>query len=183
MLAAAGVSCMSEPSNVDEVELKRSLTTEGSSVTEITEILAKEKACRVSSYRAGTLVIGADQILECDDVLYDKPDNRDQARAHLCKLRGQTHFLYTSACVVRDETLLWRYTDVAEMEMRKFSEKFIDSYLTMAGDTVYESVGAYCLEGLGAQLFVRVEGNHFTVLGLPLLPLLQFLRESGVLAR
>ena len=84
---------------------------------------------------------------------------------------------------MRNETLLWHYTDVAEMEMRKFSEEFIDSYLTLAGDAVCESVGAYCLEGLGAQLFVRVGGNHFTVLGLPLLPLLRFLRDYGVLAR
>ena len=183
MLAAAGVSCTSESSDIDEAEFKQLLTTEGASVTKIAETLAKTKACRVSLYRPNALVIGADQILECDGILYDKPNNRDQARTHLCKLQGQTHFLHTSVCAVRNETLLWHYTDVAEMEMRKFSEEFIDSYLTLAGDAVCESVGAYCLEGLGAQLFVRVGGNHFTVLGLPLLPLLRFLRDYGVLAR
>ncbi len=183
MLAAAGVSCICEAPAVDEAEIKLSLAAEGAPASAMAETLAELKATRVSSRHPGALVIGADQILECDGTLYDKPADAAQSRAQLHELRGRTHVLHASVCAVRDGRHLWHHNDTAELEMRHLSDRYIDTYLEDAGDVVRHSVGAYQLEGLGAQLFVRVRGDYFTVLGLPLLPLLQFLRDNGVLAQ
>lgn len=183
MLAAAGVACMYEAPAVDESEVKLSLRAEGAPPPAMAEALAELKAQRVSLRHSGALVIGADQILECEGALYDKPSDAAQARAQLCELSGRTHFLHGSVCAVRDGRRLWHHNDTAEMEMRRLSDQFIDSYLDEAGDEVRNSVGAYHLEGLGAQLFTRVAGDYFTILGLPLLPLLQFLRDNDVIGQ
>lgn len=183
MLAAAGIPCTYETPAVDEAEIKLSLLAEGAPATVMAETLAELKAQRISSRHPGILVIGADQILECGGTLYDKPTDLAQARAHLRELRGRAHFLHASVCAVRDRQLLWHHCDTAEMEMRHLSDRFIDGYLDAVGDEVCQSVGAYRLEGLGAQLFARVKGDYFTVLGLPLFPLLQFLRDNGVLTQ
>ena len=122
-------------------------------------------------------------MLECDGAWFDKPATRDDARKQLKVLRGKSHSLITSAVLVRDDARLWHTTDRAELRMRNFSDEFLERYLGEAGEDVLHSVGAYRLEGLGAQLFERVTGDFFTILGLPLLPVLGILREHGMVAR
>jgi septum formation protein len=183
MLSAAGVAFRSDPAGVDESEVKRALQAEAAAPAAIAETLAELKAQQVCRRHASAFVIGADQVLECNGVLFDKPVDRDHARAHLHALRGRTHRLHASVCVVRDGGYLWHHNDTAELEMRDMSGAFVDAYLDEIGDDALSSVGAYQLEGRGAQLFARVRGDFFTILGLPLLPLLGFLREHGVLQR
>ena len=180
MLESAGVPVILQPAAVDEEEVKLSLRAEGISATGVAEALAELKAQRVTRRHPGQLVVGADQMLECDGIWFDKPTGRDQAREQLRALRGKTHRLISCAVVVRDGERLWHHTDQARLHMRPFTDAFLEEYLDHAGDSVLQSVGAYQLEGLGAQLFHRVEGDFFTVLGLPLLPLLGFLRVHGV---
>lgn len=181
MLIDAGVAAEIEPARVDEEEIKASLSAEQASPAQIAETLAELKARRVSGRHAGALVIGADQILELEGRLFDKPGDLAQAGEHLRRLSGKTHRLISAVCVVRDEARLWHTVDEARLTMRPLSEAFIERYLAAVGERACESVGAYQLEGLGAQLFSRVEGDFFTVLGLPLLPLLDFLRNHKVL--
>ena len=180
VLSAAGLTVIPVPPGVDEDAVKLSLKAEGADAGRTAEALAEIKALRVSHRHAGALVIGADQMLDCQGQWFDKPRDRAQAREQLLTLRGQTHRLVTAAAVLRDGQRLWHHVETAEMTMRPFSEAFLDRYLDRAGETVLSSVGAYQLEGLGAQLFSKIDGDHFTILGLPLLPLLDFLREHGV---
>ncbi len=183
MLRRAGVPFVQERALVDEGELKASFAAEGERAEVVVEALAETKAQRISARREGALVIGADQMLECDGVWFDKPKDMDRARADLRALRGRTHRLLTCACVVRDGRRLWHRVDAAELTMRPFSDAFLDAYLAAVGPVALESVGAYRLEEHGAQLMSRVRGDHFTILGLPLLPLLEFLRGQGVVRR
>jgi septum formation protein len=135
---------------------------------------------RVSSRRPGVLVIGADQMLVCSGEWFDKPTHRDDARAHLLALRGRAHELVTAASVARDGAVLWRALERPRLVMRRFSDTFVEAYLDAIGDAAFASVGAYQLEGRGVQLFAVVEGDFFAILGLPLLPLLDFLRGHGL---
>jgi septum formation protein len=183
MLATAGVAVNAHPAGVDEAEVKRALVAEEATPMLVAETLAELKAQQVSTRHPGALVIGADQVLACNEVLFDKPPNRDHARGHLQALRGRSHTLYAGVCVVRDGRYLWHANDSAELTMRDLSDAFIETYLDAIGDDALQSVGAYQLEGRGAQLFTRVSGDFFTILGLPLLPLLGFLRNHGVLMR
>jgi septum formation protein len=139
------------------------------------------KALRVSARHPGRLVLGADQVLVADGRLFDKPDSLAAARDQLVALRGRTHQLLSAAVIALDGAPVWRHVGAARLAMRPFSETFLDEYLTRTGDLALTSVGCYHLEGLGAQLFARVEGDYFTVLGLPLLEVLGFLRARGVL--
>jgi septum formation protein len=182
ILRKAGVPFTAEPAAVDETEMKRALAAEGATPTDAALALAELKARKVAARHPGALVIGADQILECNGVWFDKPPDLDHARAQLKSLRGRAHRLISSVCVVRDGERVWHETDTAELTMRRFSDTFLDSYLQKVGNAVCGWVGAYQIEGLGAQLFSRVRGDHHTILGLPLLPLLAFLREHGVVA-
>lgn len=182
MLERAGVRVTLAPAAVDEEEIKLAARAEGTPVEDVAEALAELKAQRVTRKHPGALVIGADQMLECEGRWFDKPADRDAARAQLQDLRGKTHRLVSCAVVIRDGERLWHHVDRARLTMRPFSDAFVDSYLNAAGDDVLGSVGAYHLEGLGAQLFHRVDGDFFTILGLPLLPLLGFLRVHGVIA-
>lgn len=183
MLAAAGVVVATDPAGVDETEIKHALRAESATAMQIAETLAELKAQQVSLRHPGALVIGGDQVLGCNDVLFDKPVDRAHARAHLQALRGHTHRLHAGVCVVRDGTYLWHANDTADLTMRNLSDAFIEAYLDAVGGDALLSVGAYQLEGIGAQLFTRVTGDFFTILGLPLLPLLGFLRDAGVLQR
>jgi septum formation protein len=182
MLEQAGLDCIRQPANVDEDEVKRSLRAAGADVASVAQALAVLKAETVSRRQPGALVIGADQMLDCDGVWFDKADGRDGARSTLHALRGRDHRLISAAVVVRDGARIWQHTDSAVLSMRRLTDDYVERYLDSLGEAAWSSVGAYQLEGLGAQLFRRVEGDFFTVLGLPLLPLLDFLRAQRVLA-
>ena len=180
MLEQAGMTAILDKPLVDEDEVKAAGRAEGVSADIVAEALAALKAQRITRRHPGALVVGADQMLECEGLWFDKPADRAAARAQLLDLRGKTHRLVSCAVVVRDGERMWHQIDSARLTMRNFSEAFLDDYLDRVGDDVLHSVGTYQLEGLGAQLFHRVEGDFFTILGLPLLPLLGFLRVHGV---
>lgn len=180
LLAAAGLSIARETASVDEGEVKAALKAEGASAARVAEALAELKAVKVSRRHAGALVVGCDQMLECEGRWFDKPDSLAAARAQLLALAGRNHQLLTSVAVVRDGVRLWHHGETATLSMRTFGAGFLDAYLAAVGDAALASVGAYQLEGPGAQLFARVRGDYFSILGLPLLPLLDFLRNHGV---
>ena len=180
LLRRAGLHLRAEPARVDESEVKTSLRAEQADAAAAAETLAELKASKVSLRAPGALVIGADQILDCEGRWFDKPPDRAAAVAHLRALGGKTHALATAVCVVRDGVRIWHHREAPRLTMRPLDEVYIESYLDAAGPAVLETVGAYRLEDLGAQLFTKVSGDYFTILGLPLLPLLGFLREHGV---
>ena len=180
VLENAGLDFDIAAPGVDEEEIKLSLKATGASGAQIAETLAELKANRISSKAEGALVIGADQILSCNGVLFDKPPDMDHARTQLQALRGKPHELLTAVCVAKNGGRVWHHNAVARLTMRQFSDAFLDDYLVRAGEDVLGSVGVYRLEGLGSHLFSRIDGDFFTILGLPLLPLLGFLRENGV---
>ena len=181
LLADAGLSFEVDPPLLDESPTKKRMRARGADAAELAEALAEAKARERTKHHPGTYVIGADQVLELDGKWYDKPKTREEAADHLRTFRGRTHHLVSAVCVVRDNDRIWRHVETARLKMRMFSEDFLFSYLDQAGDEYLESVGAYRLEGMGSQLFSRIDGNHFTILGLPLLSLLRFLRREGVL--
>ncbi len=181
VLQAAGLAITVEPASLDEESVKASLRGNGADAATAAGTLADMKAAQVCRNHPGALVIGADQMLECEGVWFDKPADADGAREHLLKLRGRTHELISAVCVLRDAEALWRHTESASLTMRPFTTAFLEHYLEEEGDSVRDSVGAYRIEGIGAQLFSAIEGSHFTILGLPLLPLLDFLRGHGVI--
>ncbi len=181
LLRAAGIPMTIDAAAVDEAAVKASLRTAGAEPAAIAEALAELKAQRVARRHPGSLVIGADQVLECDGVLFDKPTDLADARRQLLALRGQQHRLVSAVVLVRDGHRLWHYVGRADLTMRDFSTTFLERYLQSAGGAALSSVGAYQLEGAGAQLFATVDGDYFTILGLPLLPLLDILREHGIL--
>lgn len=184
MLRAAGVPFERTAVAVDEGEVRSALKAEGATAEDTAVVLASLKAQRAATGQGDdVIVIGADQILELDDAWLEKPADRAAARAQLLALRGRAHRLVSAAVAWRGGARVWHQTASARLWVRPFGEAFLDAYLDAAGEAVQGSVGAYQLEGLGAQLMSRVEGDHFTVLGLPLLPLLAFLREQGVLPR
>jgi septum formation protein len=181
MLEQAGLRIEVDPARVDEDEVKRALKAEQVPVERAAEALAELKTLRISARHADALVIGADQMLESDGVWFDKPADRAGAAAQLRALRGRTHLLVSSAVVALGGARLWHATEKARLTMRNFSDAFLDTYLDEVGDAALHAVGGYQLEGRGVQLFSRVEGDFFTILGLPLLPLLDFLRARGAL--
>jgi len=179
MLEAVGLSFEVKSPRVDEEAAKASLRAEGLRPREQAVALAELKALSIAPSDSG-LVIGADQMLAVGNDTFDKPKSAAEAREQLWRLRARTHELLTAVAIARDGAVIWRCVDTPKLTMRAFSEAFLEDYLVRAGDRVLRSVGAYQLEGLGAQLFERIEGDYFSVLGLPLLPLLAFLREHGV---
>lgn len=182
VLEAAGVPFEVRRAAIDEDAVKAGLKAERAPVEDVAVTLAEMKARRVARNLSDRLVVGADQMLACGGMWFDKPADLGHARAHLQALRGKTHELISAAVVVHQGNRLWHHVGRARLTMRPFSDGFIDRYLEAVGDKALESVGAYQLEGLGAQLFEKVEGDYFTVLGLPLLPLLDYLRVRKVLA-
>ena len=181
MLRAAGVAVEIEPARVDEPAIKAALRAEEAGPREQADTLAELKATRVSGRHPDRLALGADQLLVLDDEVFDKPADMAEARAQLVRLCGRRHRLLSAAVIAADGAPVWRHVGVATLTMRPFSDAFLDDYLAQIGDLALTSVGCYQLEGLGAQLFARVEGDWFTVLGLPLLEVLGFLRARSLL--
>jgi nucleoside triphosphate pyrophosphatase len=183
LLRNAGLAFSVEPAAIDEAEVKSAFQAERRTAADCASALAEAKAMRVARRHPGCLVIGADQLLVCEGTWFDKPGDRAAARSQLLALRGKPHDLVSAVCIVRDGKLLWHFVDRSTLTMRSFSEAFLEQYLDAAGADILASVGAYRLEGAGVQLFARVEGGHFAILGLPLLPLLEALRDRAVIAR
>ncbi|MDR3439608.1 Maf family protein [Telmatospirillum sp.] len=181
LLTAAGLTVTAEPADLDESACKVTWRAAGRTAENVALGLAEAKAAQISLRHPEALVIGADQMLVCGEDWFDKPVDRNAAYRQLSALAGRTHFLMTAVAVLHDGEVLWSHGDRARMTMRPFSEAFLENYLNRTGEAVLSSVGAYQLEGLGVQLFEKIEGDHFTILGLPLLPLLDFLRRSEVL--
>ena len=179
LLANAGINFEAVPAELDERALQQ--TSGLSAPGDIAALLAREKALAVSSQQSGRFVVGADQTLALGTRLFSKPASRTQAAEQLRALAGHGHELHSAVAVARDGKILFEAAAVARMTMRRLGEAEIDAYLDQAGEAVTSSVGAYQLEGLGVHLFERIEGDHFTILGLPLLPLLAFLRSQRLL--
>jgi septum formation protein len=180
LLTNAGIGFEAIPADLDERALQQ--TSGLSAPGEIAMLLARAKALAVSSRQPGRIVVGADQTLAQGLRLFSKPAGRAQAAEQLSALAGRTHELHSAVAVARDGEILFAEVAVARMTMRRLGEADIEAYLDEAGEAVTTSVGAYQLEGLGVHLFERIEGDHFTILGLPLLPLLAFLRSKRLLA-
>ena len=181
LLANAGIAFEAIPADIDERAVQE--TSGLSTPSEIAALLAREKALAVSRARPGSIVIGADQTLALEKRLFTKPADRAQALVQLGALAGRSHELHSAVAVARDGKIVFETVAVARLTMRRLSEAAIAAYLDEAGEAVVtSSVGAYQLEGLGVHLFERIEGDHFTILGLPLLPLLDYLRSQHLLA-
>ncbi|PLX33141.1 MAG: septum formation protein Maf [Hyphomicrobiales bacterium] len=180
LLSNAGLDFEVLPANIDEDALKREFAAD--SPAALAEKLASGKARHISDNYPEALVIGADQILEFDGRLLSKPKSIEAAREQLSRMRGRTHHLISAVSLARHDKTVWTYSEKTNMTMRNFSDPFLDDYVARAGERLCETVGAYQLESEGIQLFERIEGDFFTILGLPLLPLLQELRQQQLLA-
>ncbi len=182
LLACAGIPFDVVAANVDERAVEAALRAKGAEAASIGAHLARAKALAVSKLHPGRLVAGADQTLELDGEILSKPRDLAEAAAQLARLSGRSHKLYSALCVARAGAALFETVEAATLTCRAFGADFIDRYLAAAGAAVLESVGGYQVEGLGINLFARIEGDQATILGLPLLPLLAFLRQEGSLA-
>jgi septum formation protein len=180
LLEAARLPVEIKPASLDERAIEMRAGPIGPA--KAAALLAREKALSVAAGMPGRLVLGADQTLALGERRFSKPKDRAGAREQLKALRGKTHQLHSAIAVARDGEVLFEHVDDARLTMRDFSDAFLESYLGEAGDAVAASVGGYQLESVGIQLFEKIEGSHFTILGLPLLPLLHWLRQNGVLA-
>jgi septum formation protein len=182
ILAGAGVAHEIVGSGVDEAEIKDRLQLENATPRDIAGQLAEAKAVAVSALRPDAIVVGADTTLDLDGVLFDKAVTLDEARQHLLALRGRSHRLHSAVVAAENGVPLWRGIESPRLHMRHVSDAFLDGYLARGGEALLGTVGCYLLEGEGAQLFERIEGDYFSILGLPLLPLLKFLRGKGAIA-
>jgi septum formation protein len=181
LLAAAGVYFRIEPAELDEGLFKQAGRAEGRDAADCALALAEIKARQVAARFGRALVIGADQLLVCGEIWFDKPADLGQARTQLRALRGRTHELVTAVCAVQDGSRLWHAVSRPRLTMRHFNDAFLDDYIAAEKADILGSVGAYRLEGRGVQLFEYIEGDYFAILGLPLLELLGFLRTTGII--
>lgn len=179
MLDAAGVAYQSVPADIDERAVEAGLT--GAAPPEVAEALAVAKAAAVAALHPGALVLGSDSLVVCNGRRFDKPGSRDEAGEHLWFFSGKVMELHSAAALVRDDGCEWSHASLARLHVRELSEDFIAAYLDMEWPAIGHTVGAFRIEGPGVQLFSEIEGDQFTVLGMPLLPLLGALREEGVL--
>ncbi len=181
MLVASGLKIKIEPADINEASVKDACLREGRNVDYVAALLARKKAELISGRNREAFVIGADQMLDCGGTWFDKPIDLASAANTLKAIRGRCHDLVTSVSVVQYEKEIWHKTERATLQVREFSDYFIEQYLQNVGELALTSVGAYQLEGQGAQLFEKIEGDYFTILGLPLLPLLSFLRAQNLI--
>ena len=182
LLGNAGVPHETVPPRVDEDAIKAAMLEDGARHRDIADALAEAKALKVSAKAPGRIVIGADQVLSHDGRLVSKPATRDDAAAELRRLRGARHELLTAVVAYRDGTPLWRHVAVVRLTMREFSDAYLEEYLDRNWESLRHSVGGYRLEEEGLRLFRAVEGDYFATLGLPMIPLLSWLADSGYLA-
>jgi septum formation protein len=182
LVEAAGIPVETEDPGVDERAVEEPLRASGVSTADVALHLAQAKALAVSTRHRGRLVLGGDQTLACGDAAFTKPKDRAAAHDQLTRLAGRTHHLHSAAALARNGVIIFDVLASAALIMRVMEEAFIARYLAAAGEAVTRSVGGYQLEGLGVQLFSKIDGDHFTVLGLPLLPVLEALRREGYLA-
>ena len=180
LLEGAGLAFETMPSAVDEASIKESAQAEGVSAADTATLLADAKAARIARRHPEATIIGADQLLVCEGEWFDKPEDLAGARVHLQKLRNRAHELVTAVVVWRNGQRAWHHLATPRLAMRDFSDAFLDEYLAREGGFVTQSVGAYRLEGMGIQLMRDIRGEHTAILGLPLLPLLAYLRDAGV---
>lgn len=184
MLDAAGVAHEALPALVDEASAKESLLATGTSPRDLADALAELKALKVSRMASQALVLGGDSLVALDDgSLLDKPESREQARDHLQRMSGKTHDIYSAAVIAEGGRPVWRHVDRARLHVRPLSETFIESYLDLEWPAIAGCVGCFRIEGPGVQLFHRTDGSHFTILGMPLLPILDYLRTRGVMPK
>ena len=181
MLKAAGVDFVVQAADIDERTISTDLLSEGKDAGAIALALAEQKALAISHQNPGAMVLGGDSVLALEGELISKSPDLASLRAQLRRLSGKTHFLISAAALARDGQVIWRHVVSARMTMRTLSDAFLDDYLAREGEALLGSVGGYHFEGLGAQLFEAVEGDYFSVLGLPLLPVLAELRAQGLL--
>jgi len=181
LLTAAGVAFIADPADLDEVALTRAMIQRGADALQVASELAGQKALSVSRRHPGKLVLGGDSVIAFGESFLSKCANMTEAHAMLHKLSSKDHLLVSAAALARDDVLLWTHASPCRMFMRSLSRKFLDDYLAQEGPAILSSVGCYHFEGRGAQLFDKVDGDYFSVLGLPLLPVLAELRKEGVL--
>ena len=181
LLANAGIAFVAVKPEIDERAVEAPLRDSGATPEDVALILAIAKATDVSERNPGALVIGSDQTLSLGDEIFHKPADMDAARRHLLDLSGRTHQLNSAVALVRDGQTLWSHVDTARLTMRRLDPAFVGKYLAGVGDTALGSVGAYQIEGPGIQLFEKIDGDYFTIVGLPLLPLLAALRDLGAI--
>lgn len=179
LLRQAGLAFTTQVARIDEQMIRDALIAEGAGPRDIADTLAETKALRISDRHPGALVIGCDQVLACGTEVFGKPADLAAARAHLIALRDRTHLLLSAVVVCQGGTPLWRHVGEARMQMRAFSDTWLDDYLARNSEAALGSVGAYRIEEEGVRLFSVIEGDYFTVLGLPLLPLLSWLTLRG----
>ncbi|MEP2531669.1 Maf family nucleotide pyrophosphatase [Shimia sp.] len=181
LLKNAGVSFEVAKARVDEDMIRRSLEAEGASPRDIADVLAESKARKVSAKMPGATVLGCDQVLDFKGTVFSKPTSKDDARAQLLQLRGQRHMLLSAAVIYKDGEPLWRFVGVARLFMRNFSDSYLNAYLDRNWESVQHCVGGYMLESEGVRLFEKLDGDYFTVLGMPLVEILSYLTLQGEL--
>ncbi len=181
LLRAAGLTVTASPARIDEDSIKASLLAEDIPPRDIADALAEAKASKIAARFPDARVLGCDQVLAFDERILDKPATRAKARSQLVTLRNRRHHLFSAAVLYEAGTPVWRHVDRADLTMRRFSDAYLDAYLERNWPGIGESVGGYKLEEEGSRLFARIDGDHFTILGLPLLPLLNFLSTRGTI--
>lgn len=179
LLENTGLSFEIDPARIDEASIRAVFEEEETDPADVAEILAEAKAIEISKAHNDHIVIGCDQVLALGDEIFAKPKTKDEAYAHLFKLRGKTHRLISAIVLVKNQNVIWRHSDTAELTMREFSPEFLGQYMSLCGDRIFQTPGSYQLESVGVHLFSEIKGDYFSILGFPLLPLLDHLRQEG----